>query len=184
MTRTERQDILQICRQRERVAKADAVAVAARHRAEFEAQLARIYSWDEDDVWKAAAKAAKEATRQANEQIAARCEQLGIPSRFRPALDEPSWYCRGENAVAQRRAELTRVANTKIDQLLKEAKHAIEAKSVEIQTRLLADGLTSADARVFLKAMPTPAQLMPAVTVEDIQKQLGHSTEVDEDDED
>jgi hypothetical protein len=30
MTRTERQDLLQICRQRERVAKAEAVAVAAR----------------------------------------------------------------------------------------------------------------------------------------------------------
>jgi hypothetical protein len=173
MTRTERQDLLQICRQQERVAKAQADAVAARRKAEFQAQLARVYSWDENDVWKAATKAAKEYTRQCSERIAAECDKLGIPRWAQPELGGPQWYGRGENAVAQRRAELTKVANTKIDQLLKEAKHAIEAKSVEIQTCLLADGLTSADAKAFLAAMPTPAQLIAVVTVEDVQKQLG-----------
>jgi hypothetical protein len=38
---------------------------------------------------------------------------------------------------------------------------------------LVAEGLTSADAKAFLESMPTPAQLMPVVTVEEIQKQLG-----------
>ena len=174
MTRTERQDLLQICRQQERVAKAQADAVAARRRAEFQAQLARIYSWDENDIWKAATKAAKQFTLECGERIAAECDKLGIPRWAQPQLGEPQWWGRGENAVAERRAELTRVANTKIDQLLKDAKHAIAAKSVEIQTRLLADGLTSADAKMFLEAMPMAAELMPVVTVEDVQKQLGH----------
>jgi hypothetical protein len=174
MTRTERQDLLQICRQRERVAKAQAYAVAASRRAEFQSQLARIYRWDENEVWKAATHAANEVTRQCSERIAVECGKLGIPRWAQPELCPPQWYGRGENAVAQRRAELSKVANTKIDQLLKEARHAIEAKSVEIQTRLLADGLTSDDARVFLEAIPTPAQLMPAVSVENVQKQLGY----------
>jgi hypothetical protein len=173
MTRTERQDLLQICRQRERVAKAEAVSIAARRKAEFEAQLARVYHFDEDEVWRAAHKAVKRAAQQANEQIAAHCRQLGIPSWAQPEIDEPHWYGRGENATRERRAELTKVAHAKIEQHLKEAKHAIERASVEIQTQLVADGLQSADAKAFLEAMPAPALLMPAVTVKDIQRQLG-----------
>jgi len=173
MTRTERQDLLQICRQRERVAKAEAVAVAARHKADFQAQLARVYSFDDDEVWKAATKAAKEFTRQCSERIAAECDKLGIPRWAQPELCGPQWYGRGENAVAPRRAELTKVANSKIDQHLKETIHAIQQASVEIQTQLVADRLTSADAKAFLESMPTPAQLMPPVTVREIQKQLG-----------
>jgi hypothetical protein len=172
MTRTERQDLLQICRQRERVAKAEAVAVAAQHKATFAAQLAKVYSFDEDEVWQTADRAAKEVARQANEQVAARCQQLGIPRWAQPQISEPQWWGRGENAVSQRRAELTKVAHTKIDQRLKETIHAIQRASVEIQTQLVADGLTSTDARAFLESMPTPAQLMPIVTVEEIQKQL------------
>jgi hypothetical protein len=174
MTRTERQDLLQICRHRERVAKAEADALAARRRAEFQAQLGRVYSWDENDTWKAATKTAREFTQECVERITAECDKLGIPRWAQPELGPPQWYGRGENAVAQRRAELTKVANTKIDHLLKETKHAIEAKSVEIQTHLIADGLASADAKTFLESIPTPAQLMPVVTVEEIQEQLAH----------
>ncbi len=71
MTRTERTDLLQICRQRERVAKVEAVAIAARRKSDFATQLATIYDFDNDDIWKAAHKAAKQAARQANEQISA-----------------------------------------------------------------------------------------------------------------
>jgi len=181
MTRTERQDLLQICRQRERVAKADAVAVAAQHKAAFAAQLARVYDFDEDSVWQAAERAAAEVTRQAQEQVAARCQQLGIPHWAQPELSEPHWYRRGENAVRERRVELTKVAHTKIEQRLKETVHAIQRASVEIQTQLVAEGLTSDDAKAFLETMPTPAQLMPVVTVEEIQKQLGCDDGKDDD---
>jgi hypothetical protein len=172
MTKTERQDLLQICRQRERVAKGEAVAVAAQHKATFAAQLARVYHFDEDAVWQEATRVAKEAARHAQEQVAARCQRLSIPRWAQPELSEPHWYGRGENAVAQRRAELTKVAHAQIDQHLKETIHAIQRASVEIQTQLVADGLTSADAKAFLESMPSPAQLMPVVTVEEIQKQL------------
>jgi hypothetical protein len=51
--------------------------------------------------------------------------------------------------------------------------HAIQQSSVDIQTKLVAEGLTSTDAKAFLESMPMPAQLMPAVTMEEVQKQLG-----------
>jgi hypothetical protein len=173
MTRTERQDLLQICRQRERVAKSEAVAVAAQRKAAFAAQLARIYHFDEDAVWQAAYQAAKEAGQKAYEQVLVRCQELGIPRWAQPEIAEPYWRNRGENAVRERRVELNKVAHAKIEQLLKETIHIIQRASVEIQTKLVADGLTSADAKAFLESMPTPAQLMPVVTVEEIQKQLG-----------
>jgi hypothetical protein len=176
----ERQDLLQICRQRERVAKGEAVAVAARHKADFEAQLARVYHFDENAVWKAAAEAAEEVARQCQERVAAECAKLGIPKWAAPELGRPYWYERGENAVARRRTELTKVAHARIDQRLKEAVHAIQRASVEIQTKLVADGLTSADAKAFLESMPVPAQLMPVVTVEEVQKQLGVGVEEEE----
>jgi hypothetical protein len=79
--------------------------------------------------------------------------------------------------VAARRGELTKVAYTKIERHLKQAVHEITRASVEIQTKLVADGLTSTDAKLFLESMPTPTQLMPVVTVEEIQKQLGLKTD-------
>jgi hypothetical protein len=70
--------------------------------------------------------------------------------------------CNG--GAAERTAELTRVAHNKIEQLEKEAKHAIERASVEIQTKLVADGLESTEAKTFLDSMPTAEQLMPMLT--------------------
>jgi hypothetical protein len=171
MTRTERQDLLQICRQRERAAKSDAVAVAAKRKADFAAQLSADYSFDQDEVWNQAHAAAEEATQKAQEEVVKRCCELGIPRSFAPTLSL-SWYGRGENASALRRAELIRVAHTKIDQLEKEARHEIARASVDIQTQLMAAGLESPEAKVFLDAMPTADQLMPAFTVEQAKKQL------------
>jgi hypothetical protein len=45
----------------------------------------------------------------------------------------------------------------------------IERSSLELQTRLLADGLESAEAKAFLESMATPEQLIQQVTVEEIQ---------------
>jgi hypothetical protein len=54
--------------------------------------------------------------------------------------------------VRDRRFELVNVANRRIEQMEKEAKLQIErASSVEVQTRLLADCLKSADAKASWK---------------------------------
>jgi hypothetical protein len=140
LNRTEREDLLRIVRMRERVAKAEANAIAAQRKADFARQLATIYDYDTDD-WAAAREAVKRATEQANQLIRGRCQELGIPRPFQPSLSEPYWFDRGENAVSQRRAELTHVA----------------------------------DSKIVLEAMPTADQLMPNVTVEEIQNQLAPS---------
>jgi hypothetical protein len=172
MTKYEREALQKISRQRERVAKTETGTVAAARKADFEQQLAREYTFDEDAVWRQATELAKTAWRQAAEEIAARCQELGIPREIAPSLSGPSWYRRGQNALRERRAELTRVAHSRIDQMQKEAKLKIEKDSLEIQTRVLAGGLESAEAKAFLEAMPSAEQLVPAITVAEVQRAI------------
>ena len=130
MTAREREQLAKVVRARERVAKTDAEHRGAALLAEFEEQIARRYNFDDDKIWRAAQDAAEEVVAAANARIADRCERLGIPEPFRPGI-YMGWYPRGENAVAERRAELRRVARTRIDALVKEAKHEIARRSVE-----------------------------------------------------
>jgi hypothetical protein len=171
MTKSDRDSLLQVCRLRARVAKADVMAVATRRRAEFAAQLAAIYSWDNDDAWRQAYRAAEAAVECARAEIDAQSKALGIPKRFAPEIDL-HWYGRGENATKERRAELTRVADHKIRQLEREAKLSIERISAEIQTRLVADGLETEAAKAFLDSMPLPEELIPAISVQEVQQKL------------
>src|SRR5690349_5211328 len=105
MTKTERTELGQLIRKRERVMKTMAAERAAQMLAEFDAQLSAIYSYDDDETWKKAHTEAEKVIEQSNEIIAARCAELGIPKEFAPSL-QFGWYGRGENAVKDRRREL------------------------------------------------------------------------------
>jgi hypothetical protein len=171
MTRSDRESLIKVCRLRARVAKDKIAALAAERCAEFERQLATIFAWDSDEAWKQLNTAAEEFEALTNAKIAERSRELGIPPEFAPRR-ESYWAGRNENASKHRRMELTRVAHSRIESDEKAAKAAIDAASAEIQTHLLADGLESAAAKAFLESMPDPEALMPAVTVELVQKQL------------
>lgn len=174
MTSAERSDLLKVVRQRERVAKAGAAQRAAELLADFEQQLARRYSFDEDDVWRAAYQAAREAVDEAQRKVAARCEELGIPGQFAPEIFGPSWTMRGENAVTSRRVELRRVASTRLAALEKAAKAAIERRSLEVQERLIVGGLASAEARGFLDSIPAVESLMPPLQLAELEAARGN----------
>jgi hypothetical protein len=173
MTARERQDLARLVRQRAKVEKAGAAQRRAEIMADFEQQLASIYTPDDDAAWKAMHEAAEQATTEANAAIAERCAELGIPKQFRPSIST-YWYGRGENALKDRRAELRRVAVTRLDALEKAARTEIERASVEAQTALVADGLTTEKARTFLEALPSIGALMPALDVSEIRGLLGN----------
>jgi hypothetical protein len=162
MTRLEREDLRRLARYQATLDKAGAAQRAAELRADFEEQLASIFSSDDDASWKAATAAADAAVDEANKRIAARCNELGIPKRFRPSR-HLSWYGRGENASAKRRAELHKVAESRIEALEKKARYDIDNCCVTTQVALIKDSLTSARAIAFLDQMPTAEQLMPTL---------------------
>ena len=164
MTAAERRDLCSLIRQRARLMKAQVAQRGNELMADFEAQLSSIFSYDDDETWKAAHAAAEKAAQEAKVVIAERCRELGIPKQFAPSLSL-EWYHRGQNASKDRRAELRNAAKARIAALEAAAKTEIETISVNGQTELVADGLTSEAAKLFLEQMPAPAALMPLLEI-------------------
>lgn len=167
MTRREREDLAKLCRRREKVAKAGITQREAALNAQVEEQLSAVFPED-DPRWTDVTAEARRALDDADQRIAARCRELGIPERFRPRLSM-GWYGRGENAIRDRRSELRMLAQRRIAALGAEARAEIEKASVEVQTALLGGGLETEAARHFLYQMPTPQRLMPAITLAQLE---------------
>lgn len=179
MTKSERVELGQLIRKRERVMKSLAAERAAVMLAEFDAQIAAIYSFDQDEVWKKSTEEAGKIVDQANEKIAARCQELGIPKEFAPSLSF-GWMERGQNMVASRRAELRRMAKSRIAAIEKETLTKIERLSLTAQTEVIANGLESAAARQFLERMPELESMMPTIDAAQL-KQIQDSKSKDKD---
>jgi hypothetical protein len=112
--------------------------------------------------------AAKKAIQDADDLVAKRCADLGIRPEFRPRIDL-LFYGRGENALKERRAELRKVAQTRIAALGKNAKHAIDVDALERETELVAGALTTGEAQAVLAAMPTLQALMPPIALAELE---------------
>jgi len=171
MTKGEREDLIRLIKQREKVAKTAAEQRSAAMLAEFEAQVSAVHAFDTNEVWRAAVEAAQAAAKEAMTKVAQEADKLGIPKEFQPALGF-SWARRGENEYQARRAELRRVAKAEIDALEKVALVQIEQASVQAQTEVIAHGLTSEAAIEFLRSMPAIETMMPALDVGAIQAKL------------
>lgn len=172
MTASERQSLLVLLRQRERVAKADAAEYAATLMADFESKLAAVYQPEDHPIWAQLHEAIDKAVADANVKIAEICRELGVPKKFAPGI-RAGWYGRGESASEKRRAELEQVAQTEIDARLKKAQASITRSSVIAQERIITAGLTSEAARALLAEIPTPQQLLPALDVGTIERLAG-----------
>lgn len=169
MTKAERAELSMLIRKREKVMRSMAVERSAELLAQFDAQSARIYHYDEDEVWSKVFKEAEAAVAAANEAIAARCVERGIPPEFAPQVGV-GWAGRGHNAVASRRQELRRAAKSRIEQIEADAITKIERASLMAQTEIIASGLESEAAQRFLKSMPAIEMLMPSVDVMEVER--------------
>lgn len=169
MTKSERAELGQLIRKRERVMKALAAERSAAMLAEFDTQLGAIYLFDQDEVWEESFKSAEKVVNEANAAIAERCGELGIPKEFAPRILF-DWYGRGQNAVAGRRAELSKVARSKIAVIEKEAIAKIERLSLEAQTEVIAHGMESEASRRFFENMPNIDDLMPSLDAGQIKQ--------------
>lgn len=168
MSKGERGELLSLIKKRERVMKSQTAERSAALLAEFDAQSAKIYHYDDDATWAALFNEAQASVDNANQEIAKRAKERGIPAEFCPSLSF-GWHGRGHNAVLERRAELRRAAKSKIEALEKEACAKIEALGLQAQTEIVASGLDSERAKAFLDAMPKLEKLMPPIDVGEIQ---------------
>lgn len=166
----EREELLRYSRRRESVAVEQAKARSETLLADFEQQLATTYKAD-DDAWKTVVEGADAIVEEANAYILAKCRETGIPESVAPAL-RLTWRERGENLFKERRAELRKAAQTRLDAEQRKAIAAIKAKCVEFEGLVLAGGLESGAAQELLASMPTVDALMPALDVVALQSQI------------
>ncbi len=171
MTKAEREDLIRLVKQRERVAKTAAEQRSAAMMSDFETQVSALHAFDRNEVWRATTQVAIEAAKKANEEIAKEAERLGVPREFRPSLSY-HWHQRGDNEVAQRRDELRRAAKAEIAAIEKTALVQIEATSVQAQTEIIANGLNSEAAIAFLNSLPAIESMMPPLDLNAIQAKI------------
>jgi hypothetical protein len=168
MTKSEREDLQRLVRQREKVLKSAAKQRSVELLADFENQIGQEYSFDQDEVWEQAEKAAEDVVRKAQEKVTKRCRELGIPQQFAPSLNL-HWCGRGyDNAVEKRRRELRRLAQTRITAIEQKAVVQIELSCLEAQTQIAVTGLTSDAARLFFEKLPSVETLMPRLSFAEV----------------
>lgn len=171
MTKQERHELQQLIKKREKVMKAKATERSAELLAEFEELSQSVYKFDDDATWEAAAREAKAVADKANETIAKRCKQLGIPKQFAPQLSL-QWLERGRNMFAAERAEMRAAAKARIAAIEKAACSQIETLALEAMTAVVTSGVTSIAAKNFMEQMGDLNKLMPALDVKDVQTMI------------
>lgn len=171
LSRNETHDLSMIIKDRSKVLRAHAEEQAAACMADFERQMATVYTFDQDEVWQKATREAQRVVQESQDTIAKRCKQLGIPSAFAPSISA-SWQGRGENMLAARRAELRRVAQTSIAAMTKAAITKIEKQALDLRTQVVGMGLLSPDAKMFLESLAPVQELMRALDFAEIEKKL------------
>ena len=176
MTSRERSDLCTMMRRIEKAAKSSADEVAAQHMADFEKQLDARYKYDSDPVWKELYETAEANFAKVPAAIAARCKELGIPERFRPA-PYLGWRSGGEQLLKERRIELRRFAAKVIEANKKAAYSKISQQSTMYQNEIMSRGITTVEARAMLDRLPTPATLMAPIEVGKIEHLMDQDNE-------
>jgi hypothetical protein len=169
LTRTDRNALLSVVKQRTAVAVAQVDEHCAVLRADFEKKLAAIYKPEDHAVWKEAHERAERLEAEIGQAMQKTFAELGIPPAWAPSISF-SWYGRGENYAASRRAELRLVAKTEIDRRAKTAKTELHRRSAEAQERILVAGLTSETAHALLEGLPSVAELLPPLELEAVER--------------
>jgi hypothetical protein len=163
MTKTERDELRRLANERARIAIKKIDHRKAEILADFERKAAAEYSIA-DEAWADVTAAAVAAVKAADEVIAEKCREAGIPDEWRPRIGL-GWSGRGSNAVKERMAELRRVATRNLDAAGQKAKVKIEENALQVREQLTMQALESAEARAFVEAMPTVEQLIPPLEV-------------------
>ena len=171
LSRTEVHDLSMVLKDRTKVLRAHAEEQAAACMADFEAKMATVYTFDQDEVWKKATEEARKVVDESQNTIAKRCKELGIPATFAPSISA-SWQGRGENMLASRRTELRRVAKSSIDAMTKAAITKIEKQALDLRTQVISMGLISADAKMFLESLAPVEESMRALDFGEIERKL------------
>lgn len=171
LSRSESHDLSMIIKDRSKVLKAHVEEQAARRLAEFEQQISSVFTWNQEETWREATEHAQAVIADSNRKILDHCKTLGIPPQFAPGLTL-TWHARGQNAIEWRRTELRLAAKAKIEAMKRAATTKIEQQSLDLRTQVVAMGVVSADAKLFLESLAPVSEAMKSLDVHAITAEL------------
>lgn len=171
LSRQETHDLSMIIKDRTKVLESHAEEQAQRCLADFENKLSKIYTYDQDEVWKRATEEAMAEVQKAQDKIEERCRKLGIPKDLSPQL-RLSWEGRGQMKTATRRAELRRVAKSEVEAMKAAAMTKIKRQSLDLRTQVVAMGLLTPEATMFLESLAPVEEAMGSIDFGEIEKKL------------
>jgi hypothetical protein len=161
ITKSEREELYRNLKERQKLLKAGTKMRNTELKADFENHMGQEYRFDQDEVWKQAVQAVKPQVHKAQEAMAARCRELGIPKEFAPTITL-NWSGRGYgNALERDKAEKRRMAYTAIDAMQQRADLKIDQAILEAHTNIAASALTSETALARFASLPSVEALMP-----------------------
>lgn len=171
LTRQETHDLGQIIKERVKVLESHAAEQAATCMADFERHLSTIYKYDQDEVWKDVTERAMAEVEKAQEKIYAQAAKKGIPRDLAPLL-QLSWQGRGQMATSSRRDELRRVAKREIEAMTQAAITKIRRQSLDLRTQVVAMGLMTDEAKLFLESLSPIEESMRSIDFADIETKM------------
>jgi hypothetical protein len=169
MTRQERTQLSQIAKQRARAAKSSVAHRKSQLLADYEEQSSAVYA-SQDAAWAEVVAEGRRAIEAANERIRQVCDERNIPAELAPSIGS-YWSPRGVSDP-KRRAELRKLAERQIEAAARQAVAAIDRAEADVQVELLTGALTTDAARAFLKSIPTPEELMPALRLDELEQSV------------
>jgi hypothetical protein len=155
-----------------KAAKAGIIALGPKLKAEFEVQLQASYPPSGDPVWKEALQIVYNTYEIQEARVEARCEELGIPKRFRPHMRPPGWSDGWQSSCSDYkdyRAEMRRLAGIQIDDMLKSRLAQLELDSANVQFEIASHGCVTDAATDFLARLPSINSLIPPLKVSEVE---------------
>jgi hypothetical protein len=158
-----------------RLTKEEINASIAARMARFEKDLATVYD-AQDARWMRLYAGMHASCKRMNRELVRRCNAVGIPPQFRPQFSV-WWHYRGQNYSKQRRLELRNAARATLQVLYKAAIATVDHTIADLLNKITFQCFSTSEAKVALHGMPTVDQLVPQLTLDEIEKKLRMSSD-------
>jgi hypothetical protein len=159
--------LLRALRTNVKAAKTAILGLEPKLRADFEDKLNTTYPLQSDPVWEKAFHAVVDQYKMSQAKVEARCDELGIPVRFRPSIQPPGWLRGGFNMVKEFRADMRRVTYMHIKAMVQERVEEQEREAARVQLEILAHGCVTPVAQAFFDQLPNVEDLVKPITAQE-----------------
>lgn len=174
ISKAERAELRSVVRQQFKVLAAEVQQRRAELVADADRQVAARYA-DDDKAWREAEwlidEAAREANRKANDVMRGLLGDAWPVSHDKVLVSTSMQRIRQMQPL-EARTEARGAMVRRIDAQVRQAQLALARQEANLLTDLASDAVESAEARAFLRRIPTVSELVPAVRLAELEQRL------------